>query len=841
MFADRLEYLVGENGITRVKDFLGLGIVNRCGKETSHEALYKELKCVKCGLCEPRTHLHEVDRGDVAVLFADDDILRDIDETAGEIARVRRAQCRVGKAFARAVRRDEVIGNGKTLTEVRRDRQVDDFTGRVSHQTAHSRELAHLLLIAARAGIRHHEDGIERIHVFHHGVRHVVRRLRPKLDDLLIALVLGDETAPELALHLVDARLCIGDDFLLLRRHDDVGHGDRHARNAGIVVAEIFHMINDLGCLGCTEVVITVCDEFAELFLVHQNAEAPLARLGILTIVAQFLGQNLAENKASERAADKPVALDTHRDLRLQIKALLLISEQSFRRPRKDLALTLCSRLEFGQVIGAEHHVLRRNDDGLAVFGGENVIRCQHEDTRLGLRLCRKRQMNRHLVAVKVGVVRRTCKRMELQRTPLGEHRFKCLNAETVERRSTIEEHGMLLDDTLEHIPNLGTRALNHALGRLDVVRGAVRLEFLHNKRLEKLERHLLRQTALMKFQLGTDDDNGTPGIVHALAEKVLTEPPLLALEHIREGFERTVAGSCDRAPAAAVVDECVDRFLEHPLLVAHDNVGRAEVEQTAQAVVAVDDAAVEIVEIRRRKAAAVELHHRAQVGRNDRNDVHDHPRRTVAGFAERLDHLKAADRTHFLLTGSCAHIVPKLLAHRLEIEFFEQLLHCLRAHTDAEGIAVFLQRFVILALGKKVFLLEIRFARIDDDVIGEIENFFERTGRYVEDQPHAARDPLEIPNMRDGRGEFNMPHALAAHLGTRDLDTAAVADDALVADALILAAVAFPVACRAEDALAEEAVTLRFERTVIDGLRLFDLAVRPLTNFIGGSESNPH
>ena len=117
-------------------------------------------------------------------------------------------------------------------------------------------------------------------------------------------------------------------------------------------------MINDLGCLGCTEVVITVCDEFAELFLVHQNAEAPLTRLGILTIVAQFLGQNLAENKASERAADKPVALDTHTDLRLQIKALLLISEQSFRRPRKGLALPLCSRLEFGQVIGAEHHVL---------------------------------------------------------------------------------------------------------------------------------------------------------------------------------------------------------------------------------------------------------------------------------------------------------------------------------------------------------------------------------------------------------------------------------------------------------------------------------------------------
>ena len=36
-----------------------------------------------------------------------------------------------------------------------------------------------------------------------------------------------------------------------------------------------------------------------------------------------------------------------------------------------------------------------------------------------------------------------------------------------------------------------------------------------------------------------------------------------------------------------------VDRLLEHPLLVVHDDLGRPEVEQSLQAVVAVDDAAV--------------------------------------------------------------------------------------------------------------------------------------------------------------------------------------------------------------------------------------------------------
>ena len=60
---------------------------------------------------------------------------------------------------------------------------------------------------------------------------------------------------------------------------------------------------------------------------------------------------------------------------------------------------------------------------------------------------------------------------------------------------------------------------------------------------------------------------------------------------------------------------------------------------------------------------------------------------------------------------------------------------------------------------------------------------------------------------------------------------------DAAVADALVLAAVALPVLDRAEDPLAEQAVLLRLERAVVDGLRLGHLAVRPL-RIISGEAS---
>src|SRR5437016_5256985 len=83
------------------------------------------------------------------------------------------------------------------------------------------------------------------------------------------------------------------------------------------------------------------------------------------------------------------------------------------------------------------------------------------------------------------------------------------------------------------------------------------------------------------------------------------------------------------------------------------------------------------------------------------------------------------------------------------------------------------------------------------------------------------------------------MAHALAAHLGARDLHAAALAYDALVADALVLAAIALPVLGRTEDALAEEAVLLGLERAVVDRLRLGHLAGAPRPDLLRGSQTD--
>src|SRR5258708_30486536 len=84
------------------------------------------------------------------------------------------------------------------------------------------------------------------------------------------------------------------------------------------------------------------------------------------------------------------------------------------------------------------------------------------------------------------------------------------------------------------------------------------------------------------------------------------------------------------------------------------------------------------------------------------------------------------------------------------------------------------------------------------------------------------------------------MAHALAPHAAERDFHRALLADDALVLHALVLAAQALVVLDRPEDARAEQAVALGLEGAVVDGLRLFDLAVGPRQNLLGARDRDP-
>ena len=431
---------------------------------------------------------------------------------------------------------------------------------------------------------------------------------------------------------------------------------------------------------------------------------------------------------------------------------------------------------------------------------------------------------------------------MELERLALNQHGLEGLNGQAVQRGRAVEQHGMVVNHVFQYIPNLGLDALDDALGRLDVGGVACGDQLLHDEGLEQLQRHRLGQTALIHLQVGADDDNGTAGIVDTLTQQVLAEASLLTSEQVGKRLERAVAGAGDGAASAAVVDQGVDGFLEHTLFIAHDDIGRAQLQQALESVVAVDDAAVQVVQVTGGEAAAVQLHHGAQFRGNDGNGIHNHPGGMVAALAEGFDHFQALDRLDALLAGSILELVAQLLAHLIQIQLQQQLLDGLAAHLGDKGlvgavdhgqVAVIVHGLAVLGLGQQLLAGQVGGAGVEHDVGREIEHLFQRTGRDIQQQRHLGRNGAEIPDVGNRRGQLDMAHALTAHLGAGDFNAALVADNTLVAHALVFAAVALPVLGRPKDAFAEQAVLFGLEGAVIDGFGLFDFTSGPLADLL--------
>ncbi len=247
----------------------------------------------------------------------------------------------------------------------------------------------------------------------------------------------------------------------------------------------------------------------------------------------------------------------------------------------KERAFALAVDLFARGVIKTQHDVLRRHDRRIAVRREQHVVRRQHERACFQLRFERERNVHGHLVTVEVGVERGAHQRMQLDRLAFDQHRLERLNAEPMQRRRPVQHHRVLADDLFQDVPHHRLARLDHLLRGLDRGRQPLQFELVEDERLEQLERHQLRQTALMQLQLRADDDHRAARVVDTLAEQVLPEAAALALDHVGERLQRTLVGTGHRLAATAVIEQRIDRLLQHALLVTHDDLGRLEFKQT--------------------------------------------------------------------------------------------------------------------------------------------------------------------------------------------------------------------------------------------------------------------
>ena len=414
----------------------------------------------------------------------------------------------------------------------------------------------------------------------------------------------------------------------------------------------------------------------------------------------------------------------------------------------------------------------------------------------------------------------------------------------------------MTLDDVLEDAPDDGVLAVDYLLGRLHRLDDAALDELADDKRLVELGGHILRDTHLVHLQLGADDDDRTGRVVDTLTEQVLTEAALLALERVGERLERAVRLVLHGVRLARVVEERIDGLLQHALLVAQNHLRGLDFNQALESVVADDDATVEVVQIRRGEAAAVERHQRAQFGRNDRDDAQHHPLGLVLAVrgSERLNHVEALERLGLALLRRLGRgLVAQGVRHRVEVDLLQKRIDGFGTHLGDElvGVAV-VKRLVALGQGgQDVEVLLLREGLepldallgsdtgVDDDVALVVDNRLQLLGGDAQQVADFRRQRTEVPDVHHGNDQRDVAHALAAHLLLGHLHTATVADDALVADALVLAAVALVVLHRAEDALAEKTVALGLVGTIVNGLGLEHLTARLGQNLFGRGQAD--
>ena len=109
--------------------------------------------------------------------------------------------------------------------------------------------------------------------------------------------------------------------------------------------------------------------------------------------------------------------------------------------------------------------------------------------------------MHGHLVAVKVGVERRTDERMELDRLTFDENRLKGLNAETMEGRRAVEHTGCSWI-TSSRTSQTSDVSFSTSFLACFTVGQTLGVKLGIDERLEQFERHLLRQTALAQLEV---------------------------------------------------------------------------------------------------------------------------------------------------------------------------------------------------------------------------------------------------------------------------------------------------------------------------------------------------
>ena len=500
----------------------------------------------------------------MAVFFGNNHILRHIHQPTGQVPGIGRLQSGIGKTLTGTVGRDEVLQHRQTFLEVRENRVFDDFAPagpgllRLGHKSTHTAKLTNLLLGTTRSGIQHHEHRIEALAIGrklgHHRVGQLVVSMCPDVDNLVVTLVVGDETHVVIVHHFFHVRIGFGNQFFLHLRDNHIAQVERKTALVSRPVSHALDIIQELHRLGIAALLQHIGNDITQGLLGQQGVDETI-----------FLGNHLVEQDTSHRRLQQirsAVFLgQTDLDPSVHIHLLLVESDDGFlgRVENRAFALHLDVALALaalGQIIQTQNHILRRNGDRSPVGRVQDVVRSQHQQLRLQNGRIAQRHMDCHLVAIEVGVEGGTAQGVQTHRLPLNQLRLECLDTQTVQGRGTVHQHRMPFQYVFEDVPYHGILTFHNLLGRFHGLDNAAFQHLTDNERLEQFRRHILGKPHFVHLQIRAYHDNRTPGVIDTLTQQVLTETSLLPFQTVGQGFQHTGTIAFGRTRLAGIVEQ---------------------------------------------------------------------------------------------------------------------------------------------------------------------------------------------------------------------------------------------------------------------------------------------
>ncbi|MPM71282.1 hypothetical protein SDC9_118246 [bioreactor metagenome] len=336
---------------------------------------------------------------------------------------------------------------------------------------------------------------------------HLFGGILPDFNDALVAFLFGEQTTTEGTVNFFNLALSGGQNFGFFLRHCNIRNGNGYARFHSVFETDIFDAVGYFSGHIFTAQLVNISDQVLDAgFLEGAVGELHFFRQNSIEESATYCGLDASHFRFRLAfVLIVKVGLGVDGNVGVQIHLPQLVSKIDLIDVSKVTAITFVFQIiRHGQVIHTQNHIFGRADDRLTIGRFQQVLGRKHQSTGFFDSLFRKGYMNSHLVAIEVSIESGSYQRVQLNGAAFDQDRLKCLDTQTVQGRSTVQENGAILDHLFQYLIDLGATAFNKATGTLHVGGVATGNEARDNKGTEQFQSHGLGKTALIKFQFRT-------------------------------------------------------------------------------------------------------------------------------------------------------------------------------------------------------------------------------------------------------------------------------------------------------------------------------------------------